>query len=59
MNRFHQTGNSYQNLQIGETEIIFQEVPARFVENRQTEPHSISYWSIHEIELFSRTSSPE
>ena len=43
----------------GETDIIFREVQARFVEIRQTETHPKYYWSIHEIELFSRPSSPE
>lgn len=43
----------------GETDIIFREVQARFVEIRQTETHPTFYWSIHEIELFSKASSPE
>jgi 4-amino-4-deoxy-L-arabinose transferase-like glycosyltransferase len=36
----------------GETDIIFREVQARFIEIRQTETHPIFYWSIHELELF-------
>jgi 4-amino-4-deoxy-L-arabinose transferase-like glycosyltransferase len=43
----------------GETDLIFREVQTRFVEIRQTETHPTYYWSIHEIELFSRASSSE
>ena len=48
----------FQESQSGETDLIFQETPARFLEIRQTGWDSISYWSIHELELFAYDSRP-
>ncbi len=36
----------------GETDLVFRETPARFVEILQTGQDSVYYWSIHELELF-------
>ena len=36
----------------GETDLVFRETPARFVEILQTGQDPVHYWSIHELELF-------
>ena len=42
----------FKDYRSGETDLVFRETPARFVEIFQTGQDSIYYWSIHEVELF-------
>jgi hypothetical protein len=42
----------FKDYRSGETDLVFRETPARFVEIFQTGQDSVYYWSIHEVELF-------
>jgi 4-amino-4-deoxy-L-arabinose transferase-like glycosyltransferase len=42
----------FKDYRSGETDLVFREAPARFVEILQTGQDSVYYWSIHELELF-------
>ncbi len=42
----------FKDYNSGETDLVFRETPARFVEILQTGQDPIYYWSIHEMELF-------
>ncbi len=43
----------FKDYSSGETDLVFRETPARFVEILQTGQDPVYYWSIHELELFS------
>jgi len=42
----------FKDYSSGETDLVFRETPARFVEILQTGQNPVYYWSIHELELF-------
>jgi 4-amino-4-deoxy-L-arabinose transferase-like glycosyltransferase len=42
----------FKDQRSGETDLVFRETPARFVEILQTGQDPVYYWSIHELELF-------
>jgi hypothetical protein len=42
----------FKDYRSGETDLVFRETPARFVEILQTGEDPVYYWSIHELELF-------
>ena len=52
-NPIYWTGEKlFKDYSSGETDLVFRETPARFVEILQTGHDSVYYWSIHELELF-------
>ena len=46
----------FKDYNSGETDLVFRETPARFVEILQTGQDPVYYWSIHEMELFALNS---